>query len=306
MKLRYKAILVLLLAGMVGCVDDYTDANPPPKKDGPELYVTPPSPGSIVSTRSDGTAVAYVTKGMDASFVGAIVDAPGIIDSVSAYLSDTVGTVAVSGFESIVGSEEGQFSVVYTPRPNDPASTFDDNVVTLNVTVSDAQKKTTAPQANRVKAIACLPSQNIQGFWMASATGVSGVAFSDGSVAAGETYSIQKLVQLQIRTTGGNATVGTNAVVESAATLYITDAVFGLHQRQQGKTTPIPVGRFTFCGDQLTSYAALNAGSTAFATTAQGTPVYTGQINSDGTITLNYTNNFGDSGTVTLTRPPAF
>jgi hypothetical protein len=302
MKILFKITALCLLFAVTSCVDDYTDANPPAKKDGPELYVNKPATGAITSTRVDNSVITYITKGVDITFTGLVPDAPGLLDSVSVILSDTVGLVSVTGFDAIKGDEEGEFSIVYTPEPDDGASTFDDNIVSISATVTDAQGLTTAPQVTRVRAVACLPSINLQGFWRASSDGVTSDPFADGSVGAGGDFvGLETLVQLQIRATGGNATVGTNALTEQAGTLFITDASFGLWGAQ-GYTAP--VGRLSFCGTDITGYVGLNAAGTAFS--SQGNHAITGQINNDGTITLNYSNDYGESATVTLTRPAPF
>lgn len=304
MKILFKITALVLLIAVSSCVDDYTDANPTPPLDGPELYVDKPASGTITSTRSDNSVITYITKGTDVSFIGRVVDAPGLLDSVSVMLSDTLGTVSVSGFDALKGQETGEFSITYSPEPNDPASTFDDGIVNLSGTVTDQQGLTTAPQVTRIRAVTCLPSTNLQGFWRAVSSGTTGNAFADGSVAAGGSFvGLEKLVQFQIRTTGGNATVGTNALTEHAGVLFVTDASFGL-RNAQGYTAP--VGRLTFCGNTITGYTALTAAGTGFETAGQGTPVYTGTINPDGSITLTYSNTFGDATTVTLTRPAPF
>ncbi|MBX2958082.1 MAG: hypothetical protein KF846_18100 [Cyclobacteriaceae bacterium] len=298
-------IPLLLLVIVAACVDDYTDANPAPLKDGPEIYVYPPTTGVILSTRNnpttgvyEATPIAYVTKGQNASFRTDVVDAPGLIDSVSTYLSDTVGTVAASGFDVLKGQETGTFSVVYTPRPDDPTSTFDDRIVNMSVTVTDKQNKTTQPRTTRVKAIACVPSIDVAVFWRATASGVSGDDFADGSVLAGGNFTnLKSLVRFQIRTSGGNATVGLNADVENASVVHITDSSFGLYGAQG--YAPIN-GRLTICGNQVTGYTGLNAAGTAFS--SQGAHTITGTINANGTMTLNVSNNFGDNFTVTLEK----
>jgi hypothetical protein len=305
MKILNKIATLALFLLVAACVDDYTDANPKPLKDGPEIYVYPPATGVIKSTRNnpttgawEATPIAYVTKGQNASFTVNVVDAPGKLNAASATLSDTVGTVAVSGFEPLINQEKGSFSVVYTPRPDDPNSLFDDNIVNMSVSVTDKQAKTTQPNVTRVKAIPCIPAIDLAGFWRATAAGTTSDDFVDGSVGAGEQFSnLQSLVRLQIRTTGGNATVGLNVNVENAAVLNVTDASFGLYGAQG--YTPIN-GRLSFCGNNVTGYVGLNAGGTAFA--SQGAHTITGTINPNGTITLNVSNNFGDTYTVTLVK----
>jgi hypothetical protein len=307
MKMIYKLIILMIVATFVSCeVDDYSDANPKPLKDGPEIHVANPATLVVSSTRSDGSVITYVTKGQDANFEVNVVDSPGLIDSVSAFLSDTVGLVNVTGFDALKGSETGTFNMVYTPEPDGPG-TFDDNIVNLSVTVTDAQDpaKTTQPTVRRVKAIACVPTIDLSGFWQATSSGTSAKAWTDGSVAIGGNFTgLNKIVRLSIRTTGGNATVGTNVTTENAGVLFIDDASFGLWAKQAFATPA--VGRFTFCGNTLTGYSALNAAGTAFAVAPQGTPVYTGTINNDGSITINWSNTFGDVATITLVRPAPF
>lgn len=298
MKILFRIVAVYSLFICASCVDDYTAANPKGRKDGPAIYVYNPD-NAVTSTRNDGSVITYVTKGEDALFEVTVVDAPGIIDSANTYLSDTVGIARVgTNFDALVGKETGTFTVAYTPEPNDPASTFDDRVVSLNVTVTDAQGKTTQPSTKSVQAIACVPDFDLTGYWRAVASGVTSEAFVDESVDAGGNYSnLSSLIRFQIRTTGGNATVGTNASRENAGVVFLPDASFGVYGKQGFAA---PSGRLTVCGNSISSYQGLNSGGTAFA--SQGGHAITGTLNANGTITLNWTNTYGDTGTVTLTR----
>lgn len=328
MKALNRIFLLGSLFASAACVDDYTEANDPAKPDGPQVYVS--APDAIVSKRTDNNDVVWVLKGQDATFNVNVVDAPGLVDSVALLMSDTVGSAAVSGFESLIGSETGTFSYIYTPEPDDPASTFDDRVVNATLTVSDANKKTTQADVQRIRAIDCLPSQNLAGWYKVSHTGTSTRALTTGA-PAGE-FTINSFSRWQIRTTGtttGTASSATvvgqpvsstsNVFAESANELYIPDITFGLYGSQVtpagGAARTVVGARLKFCGDVLVDWRMLNTAGTATVSktvvpptaTASGTAgaqyykTLTGQINDDGTVTLNWENYAGDTGTVTLT-----
>lgn len=329
MKAFNRLALLGLFFGAAACeVSDYKEINDPALPDGPQVYVTPPAASTIVSRRTDNNEVVWVLKGQTTAFDVEVVDAPGVIDSVSLLLSDTVGSAAVTNFDALIGNETGTFNYVYTPEPNDDASTFDDRVVNASLTVSDANKKTTQADVKRIRAIDCLPSRNLAGWWKAVNTGVSTRALNDGT-PAGE-FTINSFSRWQIRTTGtttGTASSATvvgqpvsstsNVFAESANELYIPDVTFGLYGAQApGTPTRTVVGaRLKFCGDQLVDWRMLNTAGTATVsklvtpptatqsgtTGAQYFKTLTGVINADGTVTLNYENYAGDIGTVTLT-----
>lgn len=302
MKTIYKLLTFLLVFGMAACVDDYTDANPKPLLDGPAIYVYAPN-STITSRRSDNVDVVYTTKGANIDFDVDVVDAPGGIASSTATLSDTVGTIAVgTNFNALVGSTAGNYTVTYTPRPDDPASTFDDRVVTATINIKDEQGKANQPETRRVRAISCLPTKNLAGWWRVTASGNNSIAFT-GDNGNGTYTNLKAFVRMQIRTTGNTTGTGlnnSNVIAEHAGELFLSDASFGLYPKQivNGQPKAVPPGRVRFCGSTLTNYQALNGAGTA-ASGTQGITM-TGTINDDGTVTINWQNLLGDTGTVTL------
>jgi hypothetical protein len=306
MKAIYKILFMgVLLVVMASCVDEYTDAQRPKTLDGPQIYVVAPDGSTVTSRRATGTgfespAVTYILKGQPTTFTVNVIDAPGLIDRVTVSLSDTLKshTIEAQNFTTVKGKTSGSFEVVYTPHPDDPAATYDDGIITLSITVIDAQNKSTGPQTVRVRAIPCIPSINLAGWWKATASGETSEPFLDGTHNEDMTYTnLNTNNKFQIRFSGGTAAQNAYAQAnEHGAQIMIPDITFGLWPKQG--FAPV-TARLRFCGSTLTEVrsASLSANTLFSASWA-----ISGQVNEDGTITIEWEHVvFGDSGTVTLT-----
>jgi hypothetical protein len=290
-KLIYVSIF-LLSFWLLGCIDEYQAANPAPRKDGPAVFVSEAPANNIKSTRTDGSEVIYVPFGQTMTFDVNVADAPGLIDS--AFVSLDVegrGTAEIDmpSFNAVRGKDKGTFQVKYT------AADVNTGFVNLSIVVKDAQnirnesgfitkagKESTAFTAT-LRSIACIPEIDLAGTWTTVASGDdSEDVDGDGTF---DYTNLTSSITFTINVTAASVNV------ENASVVRISDASFGLYG-YQGFTGPR--GRITFCGNSITAYQAIDNASHAIT--------MTGQINSDGTLTINWSNVFGDSGVVTLTK----
>jgi len=121
-KFETKIFILIILAYLASCVDDYQDANPPRLLDGPALNSIEVSEDLI----QDGTSTTIVAN---------VVDAPAGIDSVAVTTADEngdpKGTTTVE--TPITGQTRAEIEITYTA----PANTAGD--VEVSVQVFDKQ-----------------------------------------------------------------------------------------------------------------------------------------------------------------------
>lgn len=120
----YSFLVSLVAIGCsLSCVDDYTDANPPRGLDAPWIMAMPND---------------TVFLGESVEFEVFVSDAPGLIDSVSFTLSDTMGTFVLdeASVAAIIGSTAGSFKGTYT------APDYEDGDIEIRFTVYDRQSAT--------------------------------------------------------------------------------------------------------------------------------------------------------------------
>lgn len=138
MKLRISLLSLLCVWMLIGCVDDYQDANPPRPLDGPAIFSINPSSETVVA----GGSVAVTAN---------VVDAPGGIASVAATAvdedGDEVGSFTVTNART--GETEGLIELQFTAPDGYVGE------VTISVTVTDAQTppKTSAPATTTIEVI---------------------------------------------------------------------------------------------------------------------------------------------------------
>ncbi len=95
-KLIYIIIVLLAFGGVISCVDDYQEFNPPRLKDGPYFKVTL-SEDSVVG-------------GNSVNFTVSVIDAPGGIDSFAVSNPQRLGSFTLNNFEGVRGDNKGEFS----------------------------------------------------------------------------------------------------------------------------------------------------------------------------------------------------
>lgn len=121
MKNILKLYILVLSIFMVGCsVDDYQDANPPVKLDGPQFTFA--------------LGAEEIVGGQSTSFIINVIDAPGgISDSIVFVTKDDLGDFVFSNLESLVGKESGEITGTFT------APTSFEGDFEIAVTVYDLQ-----------------------------------------------------------------------------------------------------------------------------------------------------------------------
>lgn len=121
MKNILKLYILVLAIFMVGCsVDDYQDANPPVKMDGPQFTFA--------------LGAEEIVGGQSTSFTINVIDAPGgISDSIVFVTKDDLGDFVFSNLESLIGKESGEITGTFT------APTSFEGDFEIAVTVYDLQ-----------------------------------------------------------------------------------------------------------------------------------------------------------------------
>jgi hypothetical protein len=253
---------------LIACVDEYEDANPPRRLDGPAAFAEVSS--NVVNAEDlNGDTYNWVSLNESFTFDINVADAPGVIDAVNVTQEDEFGLASAIGVPSIdlnaiKGKTSGAFNVTYTPS--------EVGTEIVEIELLDAQ----TPQKNAVLAFdpirvvdACMSNISLVGFYDAVASGFNS--------ETGQNYSnLTSTIEIYIRANG----------IDHPGYYRMRNGTFGLYPAQ-GFADPIV--NIAVCGDAITTGVAPNGIQ------------YTGTVNSNGTITINWSNSFGDTGTVTLT-----
>lgn len=275
MKTIASKISLLLVACLSACmVDDYTDANPPRQKDAPAGFITNLGGTVIVDTETNGTSFIYVPKSSAITFDVDVVDAPGLIGDVSATSSKSLGSFQYNLQES-TGQEKGQLKVTYTTSSvfSSGASTAGNETISILVKDSQVPPKTSSAirPAFALKTVnaTCFSSRPLVGFYTAVSSGFDSETGSNYSGLSAE-------VEFRINAGG----------VNHPGLYRLTDGSFGLYPEQGFANNFINV---TVCGNQI-----VNADE-------EFKDKFSGTLNADGTISITWSNTFGDTGTTVLT-----
>lgn len=142
---KISLIIFAFLMIAVACVDDFTDANPPPRLDAPNLRITASGETQrIVVTpidRFQNAYQGYVAYGGEREFTVNVIDAPGLVDAISVVPSvPDFGSAVLNGatVTAIKGQAVGSFKFTFTPNAALPD--MSDRNLNLVVTVSDSQQ----------------------------------------------------------------------------------------------------------------------------------------------------------------------
>ncbi len=193
--------IFLLILGLIfiisGCVDDYTEANPPTKLDAPALRFS----SSAASQKTITVPVnayqknytVYTQYGQPTEFTVSVIDAPGRVSSVSVQPSvPDFGTVALdeASVASLTGQAAGSFKFTFTPNPALPDE--QDRALNLVITVSDSQlnqngeagpKTTTLTISTNI--VSCLSEELQEGTYVVTA--------ASGNLDGGVAYTLDDL-----------------------------------------------------------------------------------------------------------------
>ncbi len=270
MKTKFQHIFLFLWVISACTVDDYQDANPPHPKDGPAGFLSVGSQ-AIVDTETNGNTFTYVPINGTATFDIDVVDAPGQIDSVSAVLSEELGEVAID--LTAQGEVEGLVTVTYTAGSVFSTGTSTAGNEDIAIELFDAQRprKSAAFAPERIKTVnaTCFSSRPLVGFYDTVTSGFdseTGTNYSD----------LVSVVEFRINAGG----------VNHPGFYRLTDGSFGLYPEQGFAANFINV---TVCDN-----AIVNANE-------EFTGLFSGTLNVDGTISITWSNTFGDTGTTVMT-----
>jgi hypothetical protein len=273
-KLTY--LLFGLMVVISSCVDDYEEANPPRALDGP--FFTLEAGGDIIKTEDDGD---FLAAGETAEFVINVVDAPGGIEAVETSIDEEeLGAFEVdqASFNQVKGQTEGTFIVRFTPI----VDLDEDVTVNLAIIVLDGQdslkwfgRKLAYQKSHEETYTVTLAS--------CTSTGLAGTydAIASGNtIAAGSEVPYSDLESEIV-------------ITEIRPGLYrISDISFGAYDQIYNDDTP--TGTVNLCGSDISDNVAIDQYDDPFT--------ITGQINGDGTVSINWNNTWGDAGVVTLTK----
>jgi hypothetical protein len=263
MKNRFKNIAWVLLIGTSCMVDDYTDANPPRPLDGPAGFLVTPTGKAIVDTETDGNTFTYVPVNQEGIFNIDMVDVPGLIDSIGVELSDEEGEVSFS--TEAEGEQTGSVSVTYV---SDAVGTED---IVINVFDAQEPRKAVTFNPDRIKRInaTCFASRPLVGFYDTVTSGFNS--------ETGENYTdLESVVEFRINAGG----------VNHPGFYRLTDGSFGLYPEQGFAANFVNI---TVCDNNILDANEEFAGN------------FTGTLNADGTISITWSNTFGDTGTTVMT-----
>ncbi len=298
--------LTLLIAAVTGCVDDYTEFNPPAQLDAPHFRVSATGSNQLIEATNvnnwQKTYSAYVLYDDPVTFTVSVVDAPGKVGSVSVTGSvPDFGTITMdeASVNALVGKEQGEFRFTFTPNPDLTNKESEDRALNLVVNVTDMQlddkgredPKTTTMTIPTTIGGPCLGAPMLVGNWL--------VVDASGSLDGVDPFELADLVEAA----GSEIVV---AITRDRPGVYTLDEVTGGVWPIVYDTRANPKLKVNVCGSTISDREGANVAGAG--TAAARTFTLDGTINGDGTITIewSYVRNDGAtpanpaSGTYTL------
>lgn len=257
-------IYVFLLFGMAllpSCVDEYTDANPPRLLDAPAVSVISASETTLLSNQT--TEITVVVS-----------DAPGGIDSVSAMATDELGTsygTFTSNASELKGQTKGTINLTYT-APEGYGGELEVSVFVFDGQLNhkgEAVNKSSSEQ-NLTLTILCEAAADYSGTY---------TALANGHFGGGEDETFSDLESTVIISK------------EDVGKFTVDDMSFGLYPILYEDTPP--PGTLNICGTMISDNGDTDQYDDPFT--------INGMVNEDGTISLSWSNTYGDGANVTLT-----
>jgi hypothetical protein len=278
MKRVLHSTLAVLAAALIvtSCVDDYQDANPPLAKDGPFFKLS--AGGDVLETEEDGN---FLGANSNLVLTLSVISCEGLIDSVGVVVSDTFGiaTVDQASLNAVRGQKSGEIQVIFA-SPDEVDEEVD---ITLDVTLYDGQEelewnggvveyRKSSTESYDVTLVACT-STGLAGTYTTLASGF----FGEGGGVQGDAYTdlASEITITEIR----------------PGQYRINDMSFGLYPVGYGDVSP--VGDVNLCGNEISDRGGTDRYGDPF--TINGT------LNADGTLSIQWNNTWGDTGTVTCT-----
>lgn len=247
------------------CVDEYDEANPPRLLDSPAVSAV--SVSDTVLQSNETTEISVVVS-----------DAPGGIDSVSAVATDALGTEYgsfTSNVSELRENEKGTINLTYT-APEGYGGDLNVTIIVYDSQINykgDEVNKASTAQTLTLK-ILCEAAADYSGTYTTIADGNLG----DGDGGASETYSdLESSVIISKKDVG---------------LFNIDDMSFGQYPVLYEDTAP--PGTLSICGTTISDNGDTDQYDDPFT--------INGMVNDDGTITLTWSNTYGDGATVTLIK----
>jgi hypothetical protein len=193
--------IILYILGLLfvttGCVDDYTDANPPAKLDAPTLRISASGSNQKIFTVPanpyQNTYTALVQYGGPVEFTVSVIDAPGLVGGVTVTPSvPDFGTVTIddASVAALIGKEKGDFKFTFTPNAALPDMA--DRSLNLVVDVSDSQLNPdgeAGPKTTRLT----MPTNLVKCLNDQLETGLYVVTEASGNLDGGAAYTLDDL-----------------------------------------------------------------------------------------------------------------
>lgn len=262
-RIRIYLSMILTTGVLFSCVDDFQDANPPRLLDSPAV-------NSMTITDD------VINGGETTTIALSVTDAPAGLASVTVTDVNDIGVAAggtINVLSNVEGITSGVIEVEYT-APLEYAG-----IITISAFVSDAQvdeKGEDAAKSSVARSVEvdvlCPAKSDAAGAYNTDADG----GFGDGAGGSAPYTGLAATVTITKLGTGQYS---------------IDDMSFGLYPIGYGDTAPS--GTVTICGSSISDNGDTDQYGDPFT--------ITGTLNDNGTINLEWSNTWGDSGVVTLT-----
>jgi len=273
-----------LLFVTTACVDDYTDANPPGKLDAPTLRISASGSNQKLTTvpanAYQNTYLAYVQYGGPIEYTVSVIDAPGLVGSVTVTPSvPDFGTVTIddASVAALVGKEKGDFRFTFTPNAALPDAA--DRTLNLVVNVSDSQLNQNGEAGPKTTTLT-MPTNLVMCVSEGLDEGLYVVTEASGNLDGAVPYTLDDL-----ETDGGVDEILVEITMDRPG-LYTIDEVSGGVWPVYYSGRANPALKVDLCGTTISGHEGdLTAGE---APDPQRTFTIDGTINSDGTVDITW------------------
>jgi len=267
---------------VTSCVDDYTDANPPPRLDAPTLRISASGSNQKIETIPvnpyQNTYIAYQTYGGPVEYTVSVIDAPGKVGSVNVEGSvPDFGTVTLddASVNALIGQEVGSFKFTFTPNPALPDAS--DRALNLVIEVTDSQVSQDGEAAPKTTTLT-LPTTLVKCITEQLAEGLYVVTEASGNLDGGVAYTLDDL-----KAEGGVDEILVEVTMDRPG-LYTIDEVTGGVWPIFYSGRANPALKADLCGSTLSGHEGeLTAGE---APGPLRTFTVDGAINGDGTVDI--------------------
>jgi hypothetical protein len=279
-------LMACLLVMATSCVDDFTDANQPRQLDAPAIAISATTTDNLLVqpvpvNPFQNNFEAFVGYGSSAQFTISVLDAPGKVNSVSVVPSiPEYGTVAIdeASVNALKGTEKGNFKFTFTP--NAALVGTADRAFNLVITVTDSQADTRTGESAPVTTSITVPTTLAKGcFAQGIVAATYRVTAASGNLDGAVPFTLEDIED----DNGGPMLV---TVTKRRAGRYtfneITGGVWPLYYSGRAN----PALDVNLCGSSIVGHEGAVTAGAGTATARKFT--ITGALNSNGTITINW------------------